>query len=291
MAGSYFKKYAHRIFAGCFFPALLFPGAISAQTPKQTAWMDSVYADAGVEGAFYLVGTLNTKRGDKVTQTWTYNKEAVEEPVIPASTFKIPNTIIALETGVMSDESDTLNWDGVQRSVEAWNKTQTLTEAYRNSTVWFYQELARRIGSTNYRRWLRKLDYGNRDFGGGIDQFWLTGDLRISCKEQTAFLRKLRNREFPVSAGTYEKLRHIMFEPSAENYNLYGKTGWGYVDSTNIGWYVGYIESNGTTYYFAQRVWTTENNPDFGPLRRRIAYQALELFTGLSLQPSKKHQR
>ena len=109
------------------------------------------------------------------------NKQQAEQGFTPSSTFKICNTLIALETGVAANGNSTLKIDTLDRtdtSEEA--HTQTLKSAFQSSTIGYYQELARRIGKDRMKYWLTKAEYGNQDMGGGIDQFWLTGGLRIS---------------------------------------------------------------------------------------------------------------
>ena len=133
------------------------------------------------------------------------------EGQLPASTFKIPNSIIALETGVVEDpDKDVFKWDGVTRSIEAWNKDHTLRSAIAASAVPVYQEIARRIGPERMQKYVDLMDYGNHDIGGGIDQFWLTGNLRIDPMQQVDFLDRLRRGVLPVSKRSQELMRDIL---------------------------------------------------------------------------------
>ena len=252
--------------------------SLFAQTAAQTTYADSLYRAAGVDGTFYLL-----RVNGKQTATFAIHPEATTAPVIPASTFKVPNTIIALEMGIVSGEDHFFEWDGVTRSIANWNKSQTLKEAYGNSTVWIYQQLARSIGYDRYREWLRILDYGNQSTGGGIDQFWLTGDLRISCVEQTAFLRKLNEQAFPLKASTYAAMQHIMGQDLPSGIRLYSKTGWADTDSLNTGWFIGYFEHGGATYYFAHLLRVKVAPEQFASLRKQIAFQLIELLTGITV--------
>ena len=63
---------------------------------------------------------------------------AAEQGHIPASTFKIPNTLIALEEGVIKDQFEVIKWDGVVRQYAPWNADQTLATAFSRSCVWCY---------------------------------------------------------------------------------------------------------------------------------------------------------
>jgi len=130
--------------------------------------------------------------------------------MLPASTFKIPNSVIALETGVVGDpDKDIFRWDGVVRSIEAWNRDHTLRSAIAASAVPVYQEIARRIGADRMQKFVDLFGYGNRDIGGGIDQFWLTGNLRISPVQQIDFVDRLRRGTLPVSKRSQERQERI----------------------------------------------------------------------------------
>ena len=160
-----------------------------------------LFTEAGTEGTFvgykvddYLLISSDTDRSG--------------EAKLPASTFKIPNSLIALETGVVVDpDKDVFKWDGVVRSFEAWNRDHTLRSAIAASAVPVYQEIARRIGPERMQKYVDLLDYGNRNIGGGIDQFWLTGDLRIDPVEQVNFVDRLRRGALPVSKRGQEQVR------------------------------------------------------------------------------------
>ncbi len=157
---------------------------------------------------------------------------------LPASTFKLPNTLIGLETGVIPDEHFTQKWDGQDRGRPEWNRDQDLVSALANSVVWYYQEVARRVGDRRMREWLAKLEYGNRkttcEGKPCIDAFWLGGDLRISPLEQIEFLRRLKAGKLPVSAEHRTLLLRIF--PDQGGY--LGKTGTS--QSSRVAWMVGY---------------------------------------------------
>lgn len=172
----------------------------------------------------------------------------------PASSFKIVNALIGLDAGLVAPD-ETFAWDGTERGLNgkpwpAWNKSQTLREAFRNSTVWVFQELARRIGPELMARRVTEFGYGNCDIGGAaVDQFWLAGNLRISPLEQIDFLTRLWAGQLTVSSDARAALRDIMRVETTERGALYGKTGWA-IDQ-RIGWFVGVIESGGQAHHFA----------------------------------------
>lgn len=190
---------------------------------------------------------LDSKNRDSLS----YNPLRIDSAYLPASTFKIPNTLIALEEGAIRGLNDTIKWDGLKRSIDDWNKDQSLKSAFKYSCVWFYQELARRIGLQKYTFWLNKLEYGNQIAGPGIDDFWLQGDIKISARQQITFLKKTYFKEYPFKAKNFDILKKIMLVDSTDHYKLYAKTGWGARLQTQVGWYVGYIESKGRVWFFA----------------------------------------
>lgn len=204
----------------------------------------SVFKSAGVEGTCILYDLeRDTYLGHRADR-W-------DSMYIPASTFKIPNSLIALETRVIADEHTVIPWDSVTRSRGPWNQDHTMASAFKASVVWFYQELARRIGAGRMQRYLDTLDYGNRTMGGAIDMFWLDGGLRISPRQQIAFLVRLHKGELPLSAGAIASVREIMVQEKTARYTLRAKTGWSDSSVPGVGWYVGYVEGRGSTVFFA----------------------------------------
>ena len=170
----------------------------------------------------------------------------IDQRFPPASTSKIPHTLIALETAYATSPEHLFEWDGVERTFDFWNRDHTLQTAYRFSAVWAYQRLTSELGHDTMSSWIKKLDYGNADIGSVDDltTYWLRGPLEISPREQVNFLARLVREELPLSAGTYRMGRQIMQEDQGENWTLYAKTGWR-SDGVNmdIGWYVGWVET------------------------------------------------
>jgi beta-lactamase class D len=223
-----------------------------------------------VEGSFALYDLNN--------DSYVFCNEAqFKQPFIPASTFKICNSLIGLETGVIKDESFVIPWDGVVRQVVEWNKDQDMKTAFRNSTVPYYQELARRVGGKRMKYWLNKAQYGNADTSGGIDKFWLTGGLRITPEQQIAFLVRLFKNNLPFSMRTIDIVKRIMIAQDTTGYVLRAKTGWSEQDNRSIGWYVGYLETTTGTYFFATCIQCADKeNQDFARARKEIATDILK---------------
>jgi len=229
--------------------------AFSACTnrPKTTVRDDfaEFYNAAHVVGSFVLYDQKNDAY-------ITYNPEQLNRMFTPASTFKICNSLIALETGVIADENAVLKWDSVPKSNPEWNCDQDMKYAIRKSTVWFYQELARRVGAKRMKSWLDTLQYGNADTAGGVDKFWLSGNLRINPEQQINFLRGLHDEALPISKRSMDIVKKIMIVEDTLGYVMRAKSGWGFQDKTEIGWYVGYLETNDNVYYFVNCIQAPE---------------------------------
>lgn len=184
-----------------------------------------------------------------------------EKRTLPASTFKIVNTIIGLETGVLKDTSHRFKWDGNKRSLPVWEKDMNLKEAFQLSCVPCYQTVARNIGTKRMITYLATLKYGEMVVSDStIDNFWLQGSSKISPFQQLDFLHRFYTKSLPISTRTHQLMMNIMLLDKQESYKLYGKTGWVIREKLNIGWFVGILELKKETYYFATRI---EPKPGF----------------------------
>lgn len=185
-----------------------------------------------------------------------YNSELAADRFTPASTFKILNSLIGLETGVVKNENEVFKWDGTEyKTMKDWNRDHDMTSAIKYSVVWFYQELAKRIGEERMKYYIDTVNYGNKDISGGIDVFWLKGNLKISAGEQVEFLKKLHEDSLPFSQHTMDIVKSILPGENGEGYKLRAKTGLNNLDENNfIGWYVGYVYTNDNTYVFALNI-------------------------------------
>lgn len=245
---SSFEIQLMRIYAAAVLalPMLLGAGCASSQSPSLEQRPDFAqhFREAGVTGTFVLYDPAEGRY-------LVHNPARARERFIPASTFKILNSLISLETRVVADTSTVFPWDGVEHEIAPWNRDHTLATAFENSVVWYYQELARRVGEDRMRDHVQRVEYGNGDIGGGIDRFWLTGNLRVSPIEQVTFLQRLHERRLPFSDRTVDAVEGMMVEDRGADYVLRAKTGWARWDPADIGWYVGYIVHQDRPYYFA----------------------------------------
>ncbi len=191
-----------------------------------------------------------------------------QESFIPASTFKIPNTLIILEEGFIKDSFEVIKWDGKEREYAPWNKDQTLKTAFQYSCVWCYQRYAIKVGDKKYHEYLRKFNYGNLLTGKNIQRFWLDGELRVSVKEQIRFLRKVHAENLPIQNNHIHILKSIMLSEDNEDYKIWSKTGW----SGKDGWYVGYLVTDVQTWFFANHI-EINRNSDL-EFRKRLTIEA-----------------
>lgn len=232
----------------------------------------------GLAKRFFDEGTVGTFVGYKTDDYLIIASDKVRsgEAKLPASTFKVPNSLIALETGVVGDpDKDVFKWDGVTRSIEAWNKDHTLRSAIAASAVPVYQEIARRIGPERMQKYVDLLDYGNRDIGGGIDQFWLTGNLRIDPMQQVDFLDRLRRGVLPVGKRSQELVRDILPVTKVGEATIRAKSGLlgAELGKPSLGWLVGWVEKGSDQTVFALNLDVRE--PRHIAARMTIAQQCL----------------
>ena len=235
---------------------------------RERAELGELFAAAGVTGTFVV---YDPEQG----VLYGCNRERAETRLRPASTFKILNSLIAFETGVVKDADDVLVWNGQPQSVKAWERDMTIREAIAASNVPAYQDIARRIGLERMRGFVRSVGYGNADIGDTVDDFWLAGPLAISAVEQVRFLDELLRRELPFTTRSYDLLESIMpAETTPEQGRLFFKTGLAVRVDPNVGWLVGWVNLRGRSYPFALNLDVTPGM-DIG-LRLSLARQALQ---------------
>lgn len=217
------------------------------------------------------VGTLviRDERGTTPrTQVW--NAERAGKAFTPASTYKIPHTLFALDAGVVRDEFQVFKWDGVPRSFAGHNADQTLRSAMRNSTLWVYQGFAAQIGPDKARGYLKSIDYGNADPTAESGDYWVDGGLAISAHGQIAFLRKLYANSLPFAREHQRLVKDLIINEAGRDWILRAKTGW----SGRIGWWVGWVERPEGPVFFALNIDTPGRMADL-PKRERIVRAVL----------------
>lgn len=195
----------------------------------------------------------------------------------PASTFKILNSLIGLQSGVITDENMVIKWDGTRRSRTEWNKDMNMKEAFKVSSVPYYQEVARRIGKDTMQQWIDSVAYGNKNMNGPVDSFWLNNNLKISPDEQLGFLKKLYFDQLPFRKSVQQIVRNVMLQEDNTLYKLSYKTGWGFDEqNNNIGWVAGWIEENRHVYFFVTLIRSADPKIDIRSVRMDITKDILK---------------
>ena len=202
---------------------------------------------------------------------------------LPASTFKIINTLIALETGAVEDENEIIPWIGDEYDTSRYGirpetfHSMSTKEAFQLSAGWAYVELAKRIGKEKYREYLTQSNYGNIDLSVLGHDFWNFGDFAISPVNQIQTLIGVYEETLPFSNRSFRILKDIMVVEQNEYHTLRAKTGWTRVEGKNIGWWVGYVEKQENVYFFATRLINdrSDNNKEFGNCRKTITMEIL----------------
>jgi len=223
------------------------------------------FDENNVNGTFAL---FNNGTG----QFTIYNlKRYRDSAFLPASTFKIVNSLIGLQTGKITNDSMVIKWDGIERPVREWNKDLTMYEAFRVSAVPYYQEVARRIGKDTMQFWLDSISYGTKKITTKIDMFWLDNSLKITPDEELGLVKKLYFNQLPFF-DSYENMvkRAMLFEDSS-NYRLSYKTGWGHTEKNHhLAWIVGWIEENKHPYFFVLNFESADPNADIPAIRMKM---------------------
>jgi beta-lactamase class D len=220
------------------------------------------FDSAHVTGSF---GLFDNGAGDFTV----YNlKRFRDSAFLPASTFKIVNSLIGIETGVISNEKMVIRWDSVKRWNADWNKDLTMEEAFNVSAVPYYQEVARRIGRERMKKWIDTLAYGNKNISGPIDSFWLNNTLKITADEQLGLVKRLYFDQLPFIKRTQEIVRNVMLQENNASYKLSYKTGWGNTpDGQQLGWIVGWVEENIHPYFFVLNIQSSDKYFDMKSAR------------------------
>ncbi len=205
------------------------------------------FDEAGLTGGIYIYD-LNK---NKFT---IYDRKRMDTGFAPASTSKIIHSLIFLDSGAISDENETLKWDGVKRQIEAWNQDQNLRSALKVSAVWFYTEVSKRVGQAKMQKYYDAAGYGNRNTNGFGADYWNKGDLLVTPREQIEFLVKFYQNRLPFSPQVISTVKDILIEEKTSEYTLRAKTGWSSAYSPQIGWWIGYVERGADVFFFATEI-------------------------------------
>ncbi|MCX4188153.1 class D beta-lactamase [Methylophaga sp. OBS4] len=221
---------------------------ISAET-FAVEWQDNqqisqLFSEAGINGTFVVFDIKNQRLTG-------HNRQRAHSRYIPASTFKITNTLIGLAAGSVSNVDEILPYGGQPQPFKAWEQDMSLREAIKISNVPIYQELARCTGLQQMQDSVTRIGYGNNDIGNRVDNFWLRGPLKISAVEQTQMLARLAQKQLPFEKAQQQAVHDIIELEHGENWVLYGKTGWANAPDAGVGWWVGWLQKDKAIYPFA----------------------------------------
>lgn len=245
--------------------------ACSPNNIKQDKSLKKYFDENKVEGCFALM--------DNATGKFTvYNLARYRDSsYLPASTFKIVNSLIGLQTGKIVNDSMVIKWDGVKRSVEDWNKDLTMYDAFRVSAVPYYQEVARRIGKDTMQFWLDSLKYGAKNdttlfkIHSAIDSFWLDNTLKITPDQNLGLVKQLYFNQLPFFKSYQEIVKRAMLFENNTQYRMGYKTGWGFTEKEHaLGWITGWIEENKHPYFFVLNIESPDRNYDMKPVRIKM---------------------
>jgi beta-lactamase class D len=255
----------------------VFFSSCSQNNVKQDKSLKKYFDENKVEGCFAL---MNNATG-KFT---VYNLSRYRDSsYLPASTFKIINSLIGLQTGKIVNDSMVIKWDGVKRLTDDWNKDLTMFEAFRVSSVYYYQQVAKRIGKDTMQLWLDSLKYGTKDLTEKvtikttIDSFWLDNSLKITPDQQLGLVKLLYFNQLPFFKSYQEVVKRAMLFEDNANYRLGYKTGWGYTEKGHsLGWVVGWIEENKHPYFFVLNIESPYNSFDMRTVRIKMLKDILK---------------
>ncbi len=266
-----------KIIAYCFL-LMAFLQSCSPNNVKTDNSLKKYFEENKVEGCFALM--------DNGTGEFTvYNLARYRDSsYLPASTFKIVNSLVGLQTGKISSDSMVIKWDAVQRRVSDWNKDLTMYEAFRVSAVNYYQEVARRIGKDTMEYWLNAFGYGAKTdkdtvrITTTVDSFWLDNSLKITPDQQLGLVKKLYFNQLPgIFRINHEMVKNAMLFENNTNYRLGYKTGWGFTEKGHsIGWITGWIEENNHPYFFVLNIESPDKDFDMWTVRIKMLKDILK---------------
>lgn len=232
--------------------------------------LEKYFKQNNVTGTFALMNNADGK-------FTIYNlKRYRDSAYTPASTFKIVNSLFGLQSGAITNDSMIIKWDGIVREEKEWNKDLTMYEAFRVSSVPYYQEVARRIGKEKMQHFLDTLGYGNKKISR-IDTFWLDNSLKVKPDEQLGLVKRLYFTQLPFFKNYQETVKRAMLFEDNANYKLSYKTGWGKDEKgQSIGWIEGWIEENNHPYFFVLNFTDADPNTDLRTKRINLLKDILK---------------
>ncbi|MBM3922987.1 MAG: class D beta-lactamase [Sphingomonadales bacterium] len=252
-------------------------GSCTFNNVKEDERVAAIFSAYNVQGCFGLMDNGTT--GFTIHNLSRFRDSAY----LPASTFKIVNSLIGLQTGKISSDSMIIPWDGVVRSVPEWNQDLSMYRAFRASSVPYYQEVARRIGKDTMQFWVDSMGYGAMNdtakvvLTSAVDTFWLDNSIRITPDAQLGLVKRLYFNQLPFFRTYQEMVQRAMLIESNTLYRLAYKTGTGTAPNGNtINWVVGWVEENNHPYFFVLNTESTPGNPLLPERRKQLLTDILK---------------
>ena len=198
---------------------------------------------------------------DQATDKWNiYNIDHASTRIPPNSTYKIYDALLGLESGIITPEHSTFTWNGEPCPFESWESDQDLTSAMHNSVNWYFQAIDSQAGFQSVKTFLQTINYGNQNTGTNLNLYWTDFSLKISPIEQVELLQNFYQNNFHFDRKNIQAVKNALLLSTTSSGSLYGKTGTGRVNGKDVnGWFVGYIESDNNTYYFATNIQAPSN--------------------------------
>lgn len=249
---------------------IAFLTACSSSNIKNEQGLEKYFKQHNTEGCFAVfnngAGSFNI-----------YNLERYKDSAYsPASTFKIVNSLIGLQTGVITNEKMIIKWDGIKRPIENWNKDLSMDSAFAYSAVPYYQEVARRVGKETMQKWLDSLSYGTKKITSAIDSFWLDNSIKITADEQLGLVKRLYFEQLPFSKNIMATVKKVMVQEQNANYTLAYKTGLTKLPNGKaLAWIVGWIEENKHPHFFVLNL-DGQPNADLVSVRKEVLMNCLK---------------
>jgi beta-lactamase class D len=195
------------------------------------------------------------------------DKAECARPTAPASTFKIPHALVALQTGVITLETKIDS--PATTTVASWRGAHTVDSAIKWSVLPFFVRTAELIGPARMVATLEAMGYTRDTFDASVPQFWITGDLVVTPLEQLGFLKRFFAGTLPVAPEHVAVVRRAMTMPEGQITNASGahrfalawppgaivraKAGNTRVAGERVSWLVGAVEWRQRDYVFVAR--------------------------------------
>lgn len=261
------------LFAGLLITIIL--AACSPNNINEDSSLEKYFTENQVTGTFGLFD--NGKGQFTIYNVVRYSDSAY----LPASTFKIVNSLIGLETRQVKDSAAVITWDSVSRGRPECDRNMSMNDAFRISCPPWYQQLARRIGKDTMQHWLDTLGYGQRynkfAIADNLDTFWLDNSAKVTADEQLGLVKRLYFDQLPFTKRSQRIVREMMLWEDNSNYQLSYKTGWGTTEKGNaLAWVIGWVEENKHPYFFVLQIESPDKNADMAAIRMKMLKDMLK---------------